>query len=267
MTRGAFAILLLLFSTSTAAAQSVLGGEGGELPVTVEAEDGIEWRREERQYIARGNARATRGELTLDADTLTALYRDRANASGTEIYRIIGDGSVVITSPERTARGERVVYDIDQAVAVLTGNGLRMVSAEETITARDSLEYWQGLDLAVARGAASATRGERTIEADVLTARFTETGSGERALTRMEAIGTVVITTPQEVVRGNEGVYDVPNEIATLRGDVRITRGDNQLNGEVARVNLKTGVSRLLSAGAGKARVQGLFKPEKKNEN
>jgi len=41
---------------------------------------------------------------------------------------------------------------------------------------------------------------------------------------------------------------------------VRITRGENQVNGQEAIVNLRTGVARLVSAPG--ARVQGLILPQ-----
>ena len=47
--------------------------------------------------------------------------------------------------------------------------------------------------------------------------------------------------------------------IARLAGNVRITRGQNQLNGAEAEVNMKTGISRLLAGDGG--RVQGLVVP------
>jgi len=47
--------------------------------------------------------------------------------------------------------------------------------------------------------------------------------------------------------------------IARIAGHVRITRGQNQLNGSEAIVNMKTGISRLLAANEG--RVQGLLMP------
>ena len=47
--------------------------------------------------------------------------------------------------------------------------------------------------------------------------------------------------------------------IARLAGGVRITRGQNQLNGDEAVVNMRTGVSTLSRTGAG--RVQGLVVP------
>ena len=45
-----------------------------------------------------------------------------------------------------------------------------------------------------------------------------------------------------------------------LCGNVRITRGKNQLNGACAEINLKTGNSRLIGDGR---RVKGLITPDK----
>ena len=36
----------------------------------------------------------------------------------------------------------------------------------------------------------------------------------------------------------------VDREVATICGNVRITRGDNQMNGECAEVEMNTGVSK-----------------------
>ena len=64
---------------------------------------------------------------------------------------------------------------------------------------------------------------------------------------------------PTDVVRGDRGVYSAATGMARLLGDVRITRGDNQINGQEAIVNMRTGVARLVSTPG--ARVQGLILP------
>ena len=254
--------LLAFGSISPAMAQLQLNNDSD--PVTVEAEDGIEWVSDQKMYIARGNATATRGTVTVTGETLTALYRE-SESKQTEIYRLEALGDVVITSPERTAFGDRAVYDLDQAVLVVLGGKPRLVTAEQTITASESLEYWEKRRIAVARGDAVAIQGTRKIQADALTAFFEANRRGALEVVRMDAVGNVVITTPQEVARGGEGVYNVKKGIATLSGDVRITRGATQLNGSVAEVNFKTGISRLLSSGKAnpEGRVRGLFSPNK----
>ena len=83
--------------------------------------------------------------------------------------------------------------------------------------------------------------------------------SGKRGVAQIDAFGDVHISTPTEIARGDEGVYILDDGIATLCGNVRITRGDSQLNGECAEVNLNTGISRLLG---GTGRVRGLITPK-----
>lgn len=259
MIRLLVACLAACIVSGPAAAQ--LLERGGDDPVTIEANDGIEWIREEKLYVARGDAKAVRGDLTVSADTLSAAYRAK-DSGGSEVYRLEARGNVVIVSLEDRAVGDRAVYDIDQEVIVLLGDNLSFVSGEDTITARDSLEYWETRRIAVARGDASAVRTNQQIDADILTAYFGDGPEGENRIERVDAIGNVVITTPEEVARGNEGVYDVLREIATLAGDVRVTRGENQLNGERAEVNLKTGLSKMLPGSTSGGRVRGLFMPE-----
>ena len=75
----------------------------------------------------------------------------------------------------------------------------------------------------------------------------------------MEVVGNVSLRTPTDTVTGDRGVYVPDTGMARLLGKVRITRGQNQLNGEEAIVNMKTGVARLVSGKAG--RVQGLVIP------
>lgn len=234
-----------------------------ELPVEVEADNGIEWLRDQNMYVARGNAKAIRGDVTINADTLTALYRE-TDSGGLDIFRLEALGHVIVSTPQREARGDRGVYDVDRGVVVMVGKDLHLRTETDLITANDSLEYWEKEQIAVARGNAVAQRLKNRIRADALTARFVETKEGALDVSRVDAVGNVVITTPREVARGSKGVYYVAKGIATLDGDVRITRGANQLSGEAAEVNLRTGVSRLVP-GKGKTntRVRGLFRPKR----
>ncbi|MEE3107725.1 MAG: LptA/OstA family protein, partial [Pseudomonadota bacterium] len=179
-----------------------------------------------------------------------------------EIFKIEAVGKVMLVSPRERVEGARGVYDVDRAMVKLTGKGLRFTSGEHVITARDSLEYWRAKELAVARGAAKVVRAQQSLRADQLTAHFRET-EGAMSLALVEATGGVIIQTRDEIARGSRGVYNATTEKAILSGDVRITRGQNQLNGARAEVDFKTGVSRILADGD-KGRVKGLLTPEDK---
>ena len=265
--RGAVLFVLLSVLALTApmaGAQGLLASDLSGGPLEVDAEQGIEWHQGKNAFIARGNAVARRGDSQLRADELIAYYRD---VDGTpQIYRIEAVGTVNMTSRTEKVVGDRAVYDLDKAVAVVTGADLRLSTPTDLITARDSLEYWENRNIAVARGAASMTRGERILSAETLTATLGRDQQGALRATRVDAFDNVTITTTDEFVRGDKGVYDVDRDIAVLEGAVKITRGENQLNGDRAEVNLKTGVSRLLSLGQS-GRVRGLLVPERAEDN
>lgn len=251
-------VAALLLASAPAAAQSLGFSQGGGGPIQIEADEGIEWQRANQLYVARGNARASQGAVTVSADELVAFYRPNA-AGENEIYRIDANGNVRIVSENEVAQSEKAVYDINGGVLVLTGDTVRLDTAQDTIVARESLEYYEQRQFAVARGDALAIRGDRRLRADVLTAHFGE-GAQISEMDRIEAYGNVLVSTPTDIVRAETGNYDPVRGLATLSGNVKITRGDTQLNGQRAEVNLETGESRLLSSGSGE-RVRGLFLP------
>lgn len=268
-----FALLLSPLAVSTpssAQAPSFDKLQEQDEPLEINATEGIEWRREEQLYIARGDAVVSSGDLAVHAEVLSAHYVQLPDGSS-EIDRVDAEGDVRIVTPNAVVYGDAGAFDVVNGVLVLVGENLRLESGNDLVTARDSLEYWEGKRLAVARGDAQAVRDDRRVKADILSAHFEPDAKGSLQIRRIDAIGNVRIVTPTEFAQGDRGVYYVDERVATLKGDVKITRGENQLNGEYAEVNLESGVSRLLasapgaaSSGGSSARVQGLILPRKK---
>ena len=287
-------LLPLLLSSVAVRAQQLDMSHGG--PIKITATEGIDWRQDDHVIIARGDARAVRDNVTVIADTLTAWYRPKAgvqaapasatagpDTGGSEIYKLEALGNVRIFTPTDQVVGDKAVYDIDQAVLVMTGRAMKLTTPTQMVTARDTLEYWSQQHMAVARGdAVAVTNDARRIAADTLVAYTTPSDAAPSAapatpapkpadgapadplaasgkLQKMEVFGNVSLRTPTDTVTGDRGVYVPDTGMARLLGKVRITRGQNQLNGEEAIVNMKTGVARLVSGKAG--RVQGLVIP------
>jgi lipopolysaccharide export system protein LptA len=232
----------------------------GGLPIEIEADAGIEWRRNEKLYIARGNATAKRGDLTVIADTLSARYREK-EGGGSEIWQIEADGHVRLMSPGRTVTGGHAVYNLDRWVLEVTGGNLGVDTGEEKLTADQSLEYQDGPQIAIARGNARVIQAERQVRADVMTGHFQRGTDGQLDLVRLEADGTVEVKTPDTYATSAKGEYDLTTDIMTLSGDVKVTNAGNQFNGEFAEVNVKTGVSRLLGDASGSGKVKSLIMP------
>lgn len=230
--------------------------------IEIEASESLEWLSEQSAYVARGDARLRQGDIEVSANVLTANYREDSDGK-TEIWQVVADGNVLIVTPTQQVRGDRGVYNVLTDVFTLTGSDLRLETETEIITAKDSLEYWKGEQVAVARGSARAVRGTDQIDADELKAEMSESEDGQMQIDNLAATGNVVITTPTDIARGDHGLFDRQTNVATLSGSVRLTRGQNQLNGDFAEVNLDTGVSRLLSQPGTDGRVHGIFTPDR----
>ncbi len=250
--------------------------DGTPVPIEVLADDGIEWLQDDKRFIARGNAVATRGTTQVFADRLIADYRElpEDQGGGTQVYRLTAEGNVTIRSPQETATGTRSVYDVDAAILYLWGGPAKLVTPTDTVSATKEIRYYERDRKAVAEGDAIAVRGDRRIDADVLTAFFvdpeakparkpaanTDSLAGSSELERIIADGNVVITTSKERIEARQGNYNAKTGIAEMEGSVKITQGKSVLQGDRATSNLNTHVSTLHSGAGGMAR--GLLVPK-----
>ncbi len=262
---------LCLAASLPAGAQSLGNIQQGDDPLEINAEEGIEWWRDQKVYIARGNAHAASGDLNVYASVLTAHYREDA-AGDSEIYLLEAEGDVRIETPDDIVYGEYGQYIMDEARFEMTGSNLKLVSKkqQDTVTARDSLEYWEEKQVAIARGNAQANHEDKQINADMLVAHFKPGADDKTEIRQVVGTGNVKVRTATEFASGNAGVYYVKEEIATLTCNVKVTQGENQMNGNYAVVNLKTGISKLKAAPPGSScgnspgRVDGLILPKSK---
>lgn len=228
-------------------AQLAIFGTGGGGPVQVDASESLEWRETERLYIARGDALVRQGDDRLRADQLVARYRTGADGA-TEIYSVVAEGAVEVVSGDDRARGDRLVYDADSRTAILTGTDLRYESPEFTVTARDSIEYYDAIGLAIARGEAVYRGADgQEVRADEIAARFEPRPDGSNEVVRLDAVGSVLVIQGDDRASADEAVYDLATGLATLVGNVAIVNAGNQFRGDIGEFNLTTGVSRLLN--------------------
>ncbi|GBR13987.1 LptA/OstA family protein [Asaia spathodeae] len=249
-------------------------------------------------------ARAVRGDVTIDADQLIGFLRkkapdpnappqppgdakadgqksdgDGAMGGSMELYRMEAIGHVHIYTTTDQAWGDKALYDIDQAVLVMTGKALKLTTPQDVMTARDVMEYHANTRMSVGRGDATVTTNDgKRIKADVLVA-FSKpdnaapaqakpapgqnggdsTAQRSSKLDRAYAWGHVMLRTPNETATGDRGVYVFDTQMARLIGHVHVTSGQNQNNGASAIVNMKTGVA-IMNPAPGQ-RVEGMVIP------
>lgn len=240
-------------------ALGLAGDDNNNKPVNIEAENGIEWQQNNKVYIARGNAKATRGDDTVTADTLYAYYRDaqqpqqaasaspqlRANtpsnqqspfdSGSTQVYRLVAQGHVVFTTPSQTAYGDQADYNVDDATLVVTGKNLKIVTQQDVVTARDSFEWYDQKQIGVARGDAVVVRQgpeHKSIRGDVLTAEVTKSAAPPSKSSQFAKTGQPATNTPTSRISK-----------VNAQGHVILVSEDQIARGDTGVYNLDTGIA------------------------
>ncbi|NHN88941.1 LptA/OstA family protein [Acetobacter conturbans] len=203
------------------------------------------------------------------------------DASGSnEIYRLEAIGHVHIFTQTDQGWGDKAVYDIDQATLVMNGHAMKLTTPQDVLTARDSMEYYSQTRISIGRGNATVTTNEgKQIKADVLVGYSAPPANtppkpgadpakkqggdpltnGSGKLEKVNAFGHVWVRTQTETITGDRGVYVPDTGIARIVGNVHITRGQNQLEGAAAVINMHTGVATMTERPG--ERVSGLVVP------
>ena len=264
-------VVLVIFyfqiSAATVAGGLDLASGSKDMPIEITADNGIEWEKNKEILIASGNAKASRGGITVLAEVLRAYYRKKTTG-GTDLYRLDAAGGVKIFSDTESMEGQTAVLDFEQAILKVDGKKVIYKAGPDTITANQQMEYWERQKMAVARGNAVAIHKGKTLRADVLKALLRKNKTGRSEVYIIEAFKKVLIVSGKDKLRSDSAIYKLDSGIVTLKENVSIIRENSILNGDLAEINLKTGISKLLtvdSVGSRKERkrVRGLIYPHR----
>lgn len=256
-----FLLTALLFITFPVRAQNI----------DIDADERMEWYRDEQKIVAIGNAMAVKGAHTLRGNVLTMFYEKVMIEDGTQknqIQKILADGNVYLEMQDSNGRGEHFDYSLPLKIARLNGNPARLKNQLGELTATGGITYYDAENKSVALGNVVAHNPDYTVYADKMISYFDEDKQGKKTLNRVEIYADgkpVKITNKQSVVTGRRGTY-FPNENKLkIFDDVVINQNNDILKGDYAETDLKTGISRLLASKSKGNRVSGIFHNKKKN--
>ena len=262
-------LVIFHFQISAAAVAGGLDLASGskDMPIEITADNGIEWEKNREILIASGNAKASRGGITVLAEVLRAYYRKKTTG-GTDLYRLDAAGGVKIFSDTESMEGQTAVLDFEQAILKVDGKKVIYKAGPDTITANQQMEYWERQKMAVARGNAVAIHKGKTLRADVLKALLRKNKTGRSEVYIIEAFNNVLIVSDKDRLRSDSAIYKLDSGIVTLKGNVSIIRENSILKGDLAEINLKTGISKLLTVDSVESRkerkrVRGLIYPHR----
>ena len=265
MTRMRFVFLLLAVLCASAISHDAHAQEGNtQEPVSIEATNRLEWIQDQFLYRATGDVVITQGRTSIKAQQAEARYDPEQGPSS--INTVTATGSVVMSDGKQVIYADRAEYDTRTTVLTLHGAPVRLVSGQQTVTAKGGMTYDTAKRIARATGGAVVEDEGRTLKADTITAWLNADG---KALQRATATGRVVIThraqgsknKNADIAQADSATYDAARNTVELKGNVKLTRDTNHMQGQSARVDLKTGHSTLQSDPASGGRVRAIFTP------
>lgn len=254
-------LALLLTLISTAHAEDI----------HLTADERVEWYRSEQKMVAIGNAVATKQDMNVRADEMTAFYEQTSGQSGTNIKDVHAIGNVIMTSPSAKAYGDTLDYDLRKDEMILRGKPVAKIitTDNKTITATDNITYYPSQNKAIALGDVVAKDQDSTIYSNKMVSYFTKNDQGQSSLEKVEIYSDnkqVKIVNKQAVVTGEWGVYLPQINKVRLYNNVVINQDGNILHGDYAETDLKTSISRVLSNKKNGKRVSGVFIEKDKDE-
>ena len=107
----------------------------------------------------------------------------------------------------------------------------------------DRLEVKQKENIALFTGNVVVTQSEMSLLSDRITVFYQGDRSKDNSssISRLDASGNVIMTSPTETIKSTWGVYDFKKKIITLGGNVEFSNADGQIKSPRLQVNLSTG--------------------------
>ena len=128
---------------------------------------------------------------------------------------------------------------------------VKVVQGDTTMTSKTLDVFYESKDQGTTPAPAGKTAAKN---APIQQAAPGPTGSS--SIKRLEARGNVVVTQKDQVVTGDNAIFDTKTNLITMTGGVVLTQCRNVLRGDRLFVDMTTGVSRVESDSG---KVQGLF--------
>ena len=262
----AFAAAFALLSSQPLFAQSAsnMNTQTDSGAMQISADDGITWNREQRSYVAQGNALAQNQEgLSLEADNLSAFYGIRDDKSR-KIELIRAKGKVIAADIDSKLRADSLDMDLNERVTIARGRLVQLdLQPALKISTTKSIILYQNQNRALLEGKVLVVDPQFRLAADIMEVIFSgdqeqnadqnqSNGSGFSSQSLgdpLEAVaeGNIIFTANTSTVTAKALRYDFKRRLAQFFGAVQINQEGNQISGEYAEYYLDEGMARITS--------------------
>lgn len=216
-------------------------------PLSIEADNGVEIRQQEKIYVARGNVKIMRGTLQLKADMVTAYYRDKKQGKGVEIWKLYAQGNVELVSEADQVNSSEATIDFDRSSFILQSQNSQIISiklGDHMLTAVGKIEYVDEIHQITALGKPTLSNKPMNLslaadEIKIFLLPFKNPSLGGRPrIQKLTADHQVRLQQKDTVALADQLVYTVQEKTILMSGHAQITQGNNQIQGENMLINL-----------------------------
>ena len=223
----------------------------------VEADKSIEYFEKQKIYVASGNAKASKGNFSVEADNITAIMGKTKNS---DITHIEATGDVIIKNQDTIAKSNFARYNFKEKIIILKGNTQSIEAKKFKLQSNKVISFDDIKKIAFSEGDVKLfLNGPVSIFSKRINANFDKINN---TLISASAQGNVKIETKSETITCNSAKYNNKTNLISLKGDVIIKRDKSILTGEKGYMNLNTRKSKIESSKS--KRVKGVFSPVNK---
>ena len=230
--------------------------------IVITAEKQVDVNQKKKKIIAIDQAVATKDNIIVKAEKLTAYFDKKKNSEGKErdyISKMQAEKNASLNMDKADAYGDSIEYNIDENYIIVKGKPAIVKNERAKVSATESIIYYPALSKAVAKGNVIADNGKNKIFSDIMETYFKKDKNGKLTLERVEIPKNPKIVTQNGNVQAKNGIYYPDKGMVYMYEDVIINQNGNILKGDKAETNLNNGISRILS---GKSRVSGVWYEE-----
>ena len=162
-------LIIIFFFPNFLNSQQIVNNKKNGKPIEIFAEQGIEWHKNEKKYLAIGNAMAKSGTMSLNSDRIEAFYEEK-DQDAIDIKIVKAHNNVKVKDNDLEITGGRLAeYDLKKDFFSIFGKKLILTSEENQLKSNKKMEYWRTKGVAIATGKSEAKKGnEFTIKAEKL---------------------------------------------------------------------------------------------------
>jgi len=210
----------------------------------ITANENLEWDQKQNRIIAHGNAQVKTNDFFINADVITGSYIGKIGKGN--IKNLIAIKNAHFSSKETTIKANKIDYDFINNIIDVKGKNIEMAFEKGLISSEKSLKFYN-LDkkVLVEGNVFIKIKNKGNIKAEKVSVLLDQKGelSSIKATRNVE----IFLDELEQNLFSDEAIFDNNALRIDLIGNIVLYYGESFLKGDRAYIDLKKGISKILS--------------------